>query len=445
MILKTTNKNKRTTEQTTGKITEKIPDMNVGVNVDTDISNDALLEEIKEYMDDVNLWHPILRSPSIFFVPNPQYRVLVSNAYTGLAYNVMLTLHVWDMPVYEVECRRVSYNREVVYIPVSERRVVDLRERIGEGKQDTFSNPGAIVYQSLLESSFRYQLAMLMNNLHTGSKDLSSFILDESPYTLIFKDEIERAEFEKKLETFNTPYPSNKEMRRVLDDLRHPIEDLSIDTDLDVETDLHDGLVLEDNLSLEELVDLGDVEIEEMEVGEDNSRDNKAQLTRSLNVEQADEESSPPLSENWSEIFENINCEEQDDCETVKKEAKKKVEKKESNCSSSQTSSLSQFQSTNKPKKVFEGLLPAGNNNDSQTNQLSKAFVSKQKKEFEGLLNPAGVDSFAKKVGEKRDSEVGVDTLRKTISRSSKKNTTNHSQEESTDSVKGREKGGKEC
>lgn len=63
---------------------------------------------------------------------------------------------------------------------------------------------------------------------------------------------------------------------------------------------------------------------------------------------------------------------------------------------------------------------------------------------FEGLLNPAGVDSFAKKVGEKRDSEVGVDTLRKTISRSSKKNTTNHSQEESTDSVKGREKGGKE-
>ena len=200
MILKTTNKNKRITEQITGKITEKIPDMNVGVNVsvnvDTDISNDALLEEIKEYLDDVSLWHPILRSPSIFFVPNPQYRVLVSNAYTGLAYNVMLTLHVWDMPVYEVECRRVSYNREVVYIPVSERRVVDLRERIGEGKQDTFSNPGAIVYQSLLESSFRYQLAMLMNNLHTGSKDLRSFILDESPYTLIFKDEIERAEFE---------------------------------------------------------------------------------------------------------------------------------------------------------------------------------------------------------------------------------------------------------
>ena len=416
MILKATNKNKHITEQTTGKITEIIPDMNVGVNVsvnvDTDISNDALLEEIKEYLDDVSLWHPILRSPSIFFVPNPQYRVLVSNAYTGLAYNVMLTLHVLDMPVYEVECRRVSYNREVVYIPVSERRVVDLRERIGEGKQDTFSNPGAIVYQSLLESSFRYQLAMLMNNLHTGSKDLRSFILDESPYTLIFKDEIERAEFEKKLETFNTPYPSNKEMRRVLEELRHPIEDLSIDTDLDVESDLHKGLVLEDNLSLEELVDLGDVEIEEMEVGENNSRDNKAQLTRSLNVEQTDEESSPPLSEN---SFENINCEEQDDCETVKKEAKKKVEKKESNCSSSQTSSLSQFQSTNKPKKVFEGLL-----------------------------NPAGVDSFAKKVGEKRDSEVGVDTLRKTISRSSKKNTTNHSQEESTDSVKGREKGGKE-
>ena len=83
--MKTTNQNKHITEQTSGKMTEKIPDMtisniNVSVNVDTDISNDALLEEIKEYMDDVNLWHPILRSPSIFFVPNPQYRVLVSNA-----------------------------------------------------------------------------------------------------------------------------------------------------------------------------------------------------------------------------------------------------------------------------------------------------------------------------------------------------------------------------
>ena len=328
MILKATNKNKRTTEQITGKMTEIIPDINVGVNVgvnvDTDISNDALLEEIKEYLDDVSLWHPILRSPSIFFVPNPQYRVLVSNAYTGLAYNVMLTLHVWDMPVYEVECRRVSYNREVVYIPVSERRVVDLRERIGEGKQDTFSNPGAIVYQSLLESSFRYQLAMLMNNLHTGSKDLSSFILDESPYTLIFKDEIERAEFEKKLETFNTPYPSNKEMRRVLEELRHPIEDLSIDTDLDVETDLHDGLVLEDNLSLEELVDLGDVEIEEMEVGED-----KAQLTPISNIEQTNTKAEPK---------------------------KEKVEKKaEKNTAQKETSERS-----NKKKKSFEGLLNPG-------------------------------------------------------------------------------------
>lgn len=399
MILKTTNKNKRTTEQTTGKITEKIPD----INIDTDATNDALLEEIKEYLNDVSLWHPILRSPSIFFVPNPQYRVLVSNAYTGLAYNVMLTLHVWDMPVYEVECRRVSYNREVVYIPVSERRVVDLRERIGEGKQDTFSNPGAIVYQSLLESSFRYQLAMLMNNLHTGSKDLSSFILDESPYTLIFKDEIERAEFEKKLETFNTPYPSNKEMRRVLDDLRHPIEDLSIDTDLDVETDLHDGLVLEDNLSLEELVDLGDVEIEEMEVGEDNSRGNKAQLTHSLNAEQADEESSPTLSENWSEnSSENMHDKEQNKSETVKKEAKK-----------------------------------AGNVNHS-LNSL-QPVISKPKKTFEGLLNPTGVDSFAKKAGEKRD-----DNLRKVISRSSKKNAISRPQEDLTNSVKEREKGGKE-
>lgn len=334
VILKATNKNKHTTEQTTGKTTEKIPDMNVGgnvsVNVDTDISNDALLEEIKEYLDDVSLWHPILRSPSIFFVPNPQYRVLVSNAYTGLAYNVMLTLHVWDMPVYEVECRRVSYNREVVYIPVSERRVVDLRERIGEGKQDTFSNPGAIVYQSLLESSFRYQLAMLMNNLHTGSKDLRSFILDESPYTLIFKDEIERAEFEKKLETFNTPYPSNKEMRRVLDDLRHPIDDLSIDTDLDVETDLHDGLVLEDNLSLEELVDLGDVKIEEMEVGENNSRDNRAQLTRISDVKQSNTKAQPK-----------------------KEKAEENVEKKaEENTAQKETSERS-----NKKKKSFEGLL----------------------------------------------------------------------------------------
>lgn len=337
MILKATNKNKHITEQTTGKITEIIPDMNVGVNVsvnvDTDISNDALLEEIKEYLDDVSLWHPILRSPSIFFVPNPQYRVLVSNAYTGLAYNVMLTLHVLDMPVYEVECRRVSYNREVVYIPVSERRVVDLRERIGEGKQDTFSNPGAIVYQSLLESSFRYQLAMLMNNLHTGSKDLRSFILDESPYTLIFKDEIERAEFEKKLETFNTPYPSNKEMRRVLEELRHPIEDLSIDTDLDVESDLHKGLVLEDNLSLEELVDLGDVEIEEMEVGENNSRDNKAQLTRISDVKQSNTKAQPK-----------------------KEKAEEKVEKKaEENTAQKETSERS-----NKKKKSFEGLLNPG-------------------------------------------------------------------------------------
>ena len=323
MILKTTNKNKRITKQTSGKMTEKIPDMNVGVNVcvnvDTDISNDALLEEIKEYLDDVSLWHPILRSPSIFFVPNPQYRVLVSNAYTGLAYNVMLTLHVWDMPVYEIECRRVSYNREVVYIPVSERRVVDLRERIGEGKQDTFSNPGAIVYQSLLESSFRYQLAMLMNNLHTGSKDLSSFILDESPYTLIFKDEIERAEFEKKLESFNTPYPSNKEMRRVLDDLRHPIEDLSIDTDLDVETDLHDGLVLEDNLSLEELVDLGDVEIEEMEVGEDYSCDNKVQLTPISDIEQTHTKAQPKKEK----VDEKV--EEKTETNVVKKASKKKA------------------------------------------------------------------------------------------------------------------------
>lgn len=419
MILKTTNKNKRITKQTSGKMTEKIPDMNVGVNVcvnvDTDISNDALLEEIKEYLDDVSLWHPILRSPSIFFVPNPQYRVLVSNAYTGLAYNVMLTLHVWDMPVYEIECRRVSYNREVVYIPVSERRVVDLRERIGEGKQDTFSNPGAIVYQSLLESSFRYQLAMLMNNLHTGSKDLSSFILDESPYTLIFNDEIERAEFEKKLETFNTPYPSNKEMRRVLEELRHPIEDLSIDTDLDVETDLHDGLVLEDNLSLEELVDLGDVEIEEMEVGENNSCDNKVQLTRPLNVKQADEESSPPLSEN---SFENIHNKEQDENKTVERETKK-------TCNVSESKIIVK-------KKGLDDRNP-------QTFSLSQPVTSKPKKIFEGLLNPAGVDSFAKNVGEKKD-----DTLKKTISRSSRKNTTSYSQEEHTDSIKGREKGEKE-
>ena len=351
MILKATNKNKRTTEQIPGKMTDTIPDMtisniNVSVNVDTDISNDALLEEIKEYMDDLNLWHPILRSPSIFFVPNPQYRVLVSNAYTGLAYNVMLTLHVWDMPVYEVECRRVSYNREVVYIPVSERRVVDLRERIGEDKQDTFSNPGAIVYQSLLESSFRYQLAMLMNNLHTGSKDLRSFILDESPYTLIFKDEIERAEFEKKLETFNTPYPSNKEMRRVLEELRHPIEDLSIDTDLDVESDLHKGLVLEDNLSLEELVDLGDVEIEEMEVGENNSRDNKAQLTRISDVKQSNTKAQPK-----------------------KEKAEEKVEKKaEENTAQKETSERS-----NKKKKAFEGLLNPCNPGD--TTKRPKSFM----------------------------------------------------------------------
>lgn len=359
--MKTTNKNKRITEQTTGKITEKIPDMNVCVNVcvnvDTDISNDALLEEIKEYLDDVSLWHPILRSPSIFFVPNPQYRVLVSNAYTGLAYNVMLTLHVWDMPVYEVECRRVSYNREVVYIPVSERRVIDLRERIGEGKQDTFSNPGAIVYQSLLESSFRYQLAMLMNNLHTGSKDLSSFILDESPYTLIFNDEIERAEFEKKLETFNTPYPSNKEMRRVLEELRHPIEDLSIDTDLDVETDLHDGLVLEDNLSLEELVDLGDVEIEEMEVGENNSRDNKAQLTRISDVKQSNTKVQPK-----------------------KEKAEEKVEKKaEENTAQKETSERS-----NKKKKSFEGLL-----NPGDTSKRPKQFF----KDRGNMGEEVGVDN----------------------------------------------------
>ena len=355
--MKTTNKNNRTTEQITGKMTEKIPDMNVGVNVDTDISNDALLEEIKEYLDDVSLWHPILRSPSIFFVPNPQYRVLVSNAYTGLAYNVMLTLHVWDMPVYEVECRRVSYNREVVYIPVSERRVVDLRERIGEGKQDTFSNPGAIVYQSLLESSFRYQLAMLMNNLHTGSKDLSSFILDESPYTLIFNDEIERAEFEKKLETFNTPYPSNKEMRRVLEELRHPIEDLSIDTDLDVETDLHDGLVLEDNLSLEELVDLGDVEIEEMEVGENNSRDNKAQLTRISDVKQSNTKAQPK-----------------------KEKAEEKVEKKaEENTAQKETSERS-----NKKKKSFEGLL-----NPGDTSKRPKQFF----KDRGNMGEEVGVDN----------------------------------------------------
>lgn len=411
-------------------MTEMIPD----INIDTDATNDALLEEIKEYLDDVSLWHPILRSPSIFFVPNPQYRVLVSNAYTGLAYNVMLTLHVWDMPVYEVECRRVSYNREVVYIPVSERRVVDLRERIGEGKQDTFSNPGAIVYQSLLESSFRYQLAMLMNNLHTGSKDLRSFILDESPYTLIFKDEIERAEFEKKLETFNTPYSSNKEMRRVLDDLRHPIEDLSIDADLDVESDLHNGLVLEDNLSLEELVDLGDVEIEEMEVWDDNSRGSEAQLTHSLNAEQADEESSPTLSENWSEnSSENMHDKEQNKSETVKKEAKK-AENVSKSLSSSQT------QSTNNHKKVFEGLLPDdGTNSSPQTSSLSQPIINKPKKTFEGLLNPAGVDSFAKKAGEKRD-----DNLRKVISRSSKKNAISRSQEDLTDSAKEREKGEKE-
>ena len=341
-ILKTTNQNKHIIEQPSGKMTEMIPDMTIpNINIDTDATNDALLEEIKEYMDDVNLWHPILRSPSIFFVPNPQYRVLVSNAYTGLAYNVMLTLHVWDMPVYEVECRRVSYNREVVYIPVSERRVVDLRERIGEGKQDTFSNPGAIVYQSLLESSFRYQLAMLMNNLHTGSKDLRSFILDESPYTLIFKDEIERAEFEKKLETFNTPYPSNKEMRRVLDDLRHPIDDLSIDTDLDVESDLHKGLVLEDNLSLEELVDLGDVEIEEMEVGENNSRDNKSQLTPISDIEQTNTKASPKKEKTE---------------EKIEKKAEENVVKKESK------------------KKSFEGLLNPCNPGDT-SKRPNKSFM----------------------------------------------------------------------
>ena len=353
--MKTTNKNKRITEQTAEETTEKIPDMNVGVNVsvnvDTDISNDALLEEIKEYLDDVSLWHPILRSPSIFFVPNPQYRVLVSNAYTGLAYNVMLTLHVWDMPVYEVECRRVSYNREVVYIPVSERRVVDLRERIGEGKQDIFSTPDAIVYQSLLESSFRYQLAMLMNNLHTGSKDLSSFILDESPYTLIFKDEIERAKFEKKLETFNTPYPSNKEMRRVLEELRHPIEDLSIDTDLDVETDLHDGLVLEDNLSLEELVDLGDVKIGEMEVGENNSRGNKAQLTRISDIEQTNTKAGPKKEKVEEKVEEKTEA-------NVAKKAPK--------------------------KKAFEGLL-----NPGDTNKRPKQFF----KDRGNMGEEVGVDN----------------------------------------------------
>lgn len=359
--MKTTNKNKRITEQTAEETTEKIPDMNVGVNVsvnvDTDISNDALLEEIKEYLNDVSLWHTILRSPSIFFVPNPQYRVLVSNAYTGLAYNVMLTLHVWDMPVYEVECRRVSYNREVVYIPVSERRVVDLRERIGEGKQDIFSNPDAIVYQSLLESSFRYQLAMLMNNLHTGSKDLSSFILDESPYTLIFKDEIERAKFEKKLETFNTPYPSNKELRRVLEELRHPIEDLSIDTDLDVETDLHNGLVLEDNLSLEELVDLGDVKIEDMEVGENNSRGNKAQLTCISDIEQSNTKASPK-----------------------KEKADEKVEKKaEENTVQKETS-----ERPNKKKKSFEGLL-----NPCDTTKRPKQLF----KDRENMGEEVGVDN----------------------------------------------------
>lgn len=318
MILKTTNKNKHITEQTSEKITETTPDINIDTDLanDAHLANDALLEEIKGYFKDVNLWHPILRSPSIFFVPNPQYRVLVSNAYTGLAYNVMLTLHVWDMPIYEVECRRVSYNREIVYIPVSERRVVDLRERIGEDKQDTFSNPGAIVYQSLLESSFRYQLAMLMNNLHTGSKDLRSFILDESPYTLIFKDEIERAEFEKKLETFNTPYPSNKELRRVLDDLRHPFDDLSIDTDLDVESDLHHGLVLEDTLFLDELVDIGDVKIEEMEVGED-----KAQLTRISDIEQTNTKAEPVKEKEEKKPEGNISSKERTERSTKKKKS----------------------------------------------------------------------------------------------------------------------------
>ena len=160
---------------------------------------------------------------------------------------------------------------------------------------------------------------MLMNNLHTGSKDLRSFILDESPYTLIFKDEIERAEFEKKLETFNTPYPSNKEMRRVLDDLRHPIEDLSIDTDLDVESDLHKGLVLEDNLSLEELVDLGDVKIEEMEVGENNSSDNKAQLTRISDIEQTNTKASPKKEKTEKKI------EEKTEANVAKKASKKKA------------------------------------------------------------------------------------------------------------------------
>ena len=62
---------------------------------------------------------------------------------------------------------------------------------------------------------------------------------------------------------------------------------------MDVETDLHDGLVLEDNLSLEELVDLGDVKIGEMEVGENNSRGNKAQLTRISDIEQTNTKAGP--------------------------------------------------------------------------------------------------------------------------------------------------------
>lgn len=68
-----------------------------------------------------------------------------------------------------------------------------------------------------------------------------------------------------------------------------------------------------------------------------------------------------------------------------------------------------------------------------------RPLLVNKKKEFEGLLNPAGVDSFAKKAEEKRD-----DNLRKAISHSSKKNAISRSQEDLTDSVKEKEKGGKE-
>ena len=131
----------------------------------------------------------------------------------------------------------------------------------------------------------------------------------------------------------------------MLEELRHPIEDLSIDTDLDVESDLHKGLVLEDNLSLEELVDLGDVEIEEMEVGENNSSDNKAQLTRISDIKQSNTKTQPK-----------------------KEKVDEKIEgKAEENTAQKETSERS-----NKKKKSFEGLLNPCNPGD--TSKRPKQF-----------------------------------------------------------------------